>query len=594
MIKISGVRGVFTLFFSRFFLIFSCSLFFFLSCVNNSVEEIKAALAEPDVPENVQYQLLEAAVAMQEKEDYISAYKTLLPLKEKNSVLPKITEKISELEYLILKKELERQQEKTEQRAILDIEDRLIYPKNYGQQIVINGVDTTPNIPVGPMEELVNRPVNMDLSNASVQDVVMALNKIEGLNIIADNALNSENSLTVKVNNVPLKELLSYIARNMGIAFHLSDNVIWVTAASPNDETSPKLETAIFKLKNGLLPKIGDDSVVVGGGGGGAAEGNAGGFGAGVGGSDELDDVLASFVSFNQPGSIFKIYKNRNLLLVKNTRENIRMIEQLLKEFDTEVKQVLIEARFLTISQTDLVELGANLQTIRRQNPNKPKELQRVTNNLLRNFPNSGNLTLAGVIDNWEYELVIHAIDEKTSARTISSPRVTVLNNQTALIRRGQTLRYFQEYELETVPNQNGVAVSQPVPTGDVQEIELGINLQVKPSIGYDGKNIILDLKPNITELIQFDEYINARLPRTSENEIETKAIVRSGQTIVLGGMITETKQHDDNSIPFLGRIPLIRQLFSENSFNRQPVHLVIFVTATIIDNAGNSVFIKD
>ncbi|HRR28836.1 MAG TPA: hypothetical protein P5270_05685, partial [Victivallales bacterium] len=573
---------------------FLVSIFFIListSCVNNSIEELNSALKEPDVPEEVQYQLLETAIKMQEKEDYLSAYKCLLPLKDKQSVISKVSEKIAELEHLILQKELERQQDKTERHAMIDVEDRLIFPKTYGQQIVINGADTTPNIPVGPMEELINKPVNMDISNASVQEIIMALNKIDGLNIIADNALSSQNSLTVKVNNVPLKELLSYIARNMGIAFHLSDNVIWVTAATPNDESSPKLETAIFKLKNGLIPVIGDDAPTAGGGGAGD---DSGGMGAGVGGTDELDDVIANFVSFNQPGALFKIYKNRNLLLVKNTRENIRMVEQLLKEFDTEIKQVLIEARFLTISQQDLVELGVNLQTIQRQNPNKPKELQTITNNLLRNFPNTGNLQLGGVIDNWEYELVIHAIDEKTSARTISSPRVTVLNNQTAIIRRGQTLRYFEEYELETVPNEGGVAVTQPVPTGDVQELELGINLEVKPSIGYDGKNVILDLKPNIREFIQFDEYITARLPRTSESEIETKAVVRSGQTIVLGGMITETRQYDENSIPFFGRIPLIKQLFGENSVNKQPLHLIIFVTATIIDNAGNTVLIKD
>jgi len=584
--KATQSQSIYFLLLSIFFILISSS------CVNNSVEELDSALKEPDVPEEVQNQLLETAINMQEKEDYVSAYKCLLPLKGKHSIIPKVSDKIAELEYLILQKELKKQQDKTEKHAMIDVENRLIFPKTYGQQIVINGVDTTPNIPVGPMEELINKPVNMDISNASVQDVIMALNKIDGLNIIADNALSSQNSLTVKVNNVPLKELLSYIARNMGIAFHLSDNVIWVTAASPNDETSPKLETAIFKLKNGLIPVIGDDAPTAGGGGG--ASDDSGGMGAGLGGTDELDDVIASFVPFNQPGAIFKIYKNRNLLLVKNTRENIRMIEQLLKEFDTEIKQVLIEARFLTISQQDLVELGVNLKTLERQNPNKPKELQTITNNLLRNFPTTGNLQLGGVIDNWEYELVIHAIDEKTSAQTISSPRVTVLNNQTAVIRRGQTLRYFEEYELETIPNEGGVAVTQPVPTGDVQELELGINLEVKPSIGYDGKNIILDLKPNIRELVQFDEYITAKLPRTSESEIETKAVVRSGQTIVLGGMITETRQHDENSIPFLGRIPLIKQLFAENSVNKQPLHLIIFVTATIIDNAGNTVLIKD
>jgi type II secretory pathway component GspD/PulD (secretin) len=558
-----------------------------------SGEELIEAKAKDalELSETAQYQLLERAILLQEQENYGVALECLAPLKNKESTVAKVLDKIDELENIIIQKEFEKAQRDTERKGVSEVEERLIYPKTYGQQITIGGEDINPNIPVGPMEEIVNRPVSMDLSDASVQDVIMALNRVEGLNIIADNALSSPTSLTVKVSGVPLKELLSYIARNMGIAFHINENVIWVTAVVETDETSPQLETAIFKLNSGLIPVIGEDSAVAG-----VTNAVADGADGAVGGtaSDELDDVLANFVSFNQPGALFRIYKNRNLLLVKNTRENVRLVEALLKEFDSEVKQVLIEARFLTISQTDLLELGVNLETIQRQNPDLPKELQTVTNDLFRSFPADGNLELGGVIDNWEYNLVLHAIDEKTSARTISSPRVTVLNNHTAIIRRGETLRYFEEYDLETAINAAGVTVSEPVPTGDVQEIQLGINLEVKPSIGHDGKKVLLDLKPNIVELIQFDEYINARLPRTSENSIETKAVVRSGQTIILGGMITETRQHDDNSIPFLGRLPLLRQLFSENSVNKSPLNLIIFVTVTIIDSSGNSVKIKD
>ncbi len=386
----------------------------FQSCVNSSQEEVAAAVEEAEVPESLQIQMLEAAVSLQEKGDYSSALKCLLPLKGRQSTLQKVGDKITELENILIQKELDRKQLETERRAMLDVENRLIYPKAYGQQLVIDGEDTTPVIPVGTMEEIVNRPVSMDLSGASVEDVVLALDRIEGLNIIADNALSSQTALTVKVKDVPLKEVLSYIARNMGIAFHLSDNVIWVTAATESDESSPKIETAIFKLKSGLIPVIGEDSAVAGGAGGGA--GGDAGFGAGTTGADELDDALASFVGFNQPGSMFRIYKNRNLLLVKNSRENIRVVEKLLREFDSEIRQVLIEARFLTISQQDLIEPGVDLQTIQRQDQTKPKELQTVTNNLLRNFPADGNLELGRAIDNLEYEILIHAIDEKTSA----------------------------------------------------------------------------------------------------------------------------------------------------------------------------------
>jgi type II secretory pathway component GspD/PulD (secretin) len=270
------------------------------------------------------------------------------------------------------------------------------------------------------------------------------------------------------------------------------------------------------------------------------------------------------------------------------------MVQMFMKELDREILQVIIEAKFITISQSDLEEFGVNISELSFQDPSKSPEVATITNGLLPNFPAAGNLTLSGVISGVEYEAVIHALDEKSSTKTVSAPRVTVLNNHPATIRRGETLRYYEDYDLETVPNADGVAVSQPVPTGSVQEIDLGINLEVKPTISYDGTKVMLALHPNIKQFKGFDEFITAKLPRTDESEVETTVVVASGQTVVLGGMITETKDDDNYKIPLLGNIPILGKMFSHSNESSNPSHLLIFVTATIVDSSGNFVNITN
>ena len=513
--------------------------------------------------------LLEQARKLFEKQDYDMTMQCLEPIRHDSLYRDQVFELYRKAEVEKFKKENQRKQDDTIITALAEVDQRLTYPENYGATFTITGDKIVHETTETPLDEVLKKKVSMDLRNAGLAEIIMALGAQAGLNMVADSALDQSAELTVKVENVPLYELLSYIARNLQLDFHLGENMVWITAGSSNAAGTPKLETRIFKLKSGAIPSLAGDL------------------------KPELEDALEAFLETGPQGAAFRLYRDRNLLIVKNTRDNMKIIEQLIKELDEPIKQVLIEATYYTISQNDLKELGFNLATLERTN-NKQTPIGTFTNELLRNFPATGNATLAGIIGSMEYEFVIHALNEMRSAQAISSPRVTVLNNQPALIRRGDTLRYYEEYELETVVDEAGVARSQPVPVGSVQEIQLGINFEVKAMIGNDGRKIMLDLKPNIVQFIDWETFITARLPRTRENEIITTVVVESGQTVILGGIITDTKTHSDNQIPVLGRLPIIGALFGSDSKQRSPDHLIIFVTATIIDPSGNMLISED
>lgn len=510
---------------------------------------------------------------------------------------------------------IQEAQKLTEQRAMTDLERGLTLPGNYGRTVVISRDQTPMELPVGPMETLFSRKVEMHLQNAGVKELVMALSNIDGLNIIADEALEAEKQLTINVKDVPLQEVLSYIARNMGVAFHLGENTVWVTASEEPAGSGPKLETRIIKLSKGFIPA---------GSGGGGGGGGAGGGGGGGGGEDmELEDALESFLADSPEGASYRVFRNRNLLVVRNTRENLRIVEELVRTFDERPQQVIIEARFVTVSQTDLFELGLDFPEAGptswgvsmegRDVDEKSPVMTMDAGSFLpafTNAPNGGNMKLTGILGNYTYTATLHALAKKGSAKTLSAPRVTVVNNQSARIRKGDTLYYFKEYEVQTVDSgDNAGQTNVPVPSGEPEELELGITLDVKVNIGNDGQTVMLSLQPQVTQFVKWLNFDTAdtgnsggdsgdssspagriSLPQTNENTLQTTVVVNSGETVVLGGMMVDSEQDEVSKVPWLGDIPWLGVLFRHTTREKKPEHLLIFVTAKIISPAGDFV----
>ena len=135
---------------------------------------------------------------------------------------------------------LEEGQKEADQRAFSEVGQRYTLPSTYGSTVTITGEPGPFTIPPGPMEAVFSRKVSLQVQNAGVKELVQALTQIEGLNIIADDAIEAKKTLTVDVRDAPLSEILSYVARNMGIAFNLGDNIVWVTASEETQGTGPK------------------------------------------------------------------------------------------------------------------------------------------------------------------------------------------------------------------------------------------------------------------------------------------------------------------------------------------------------------------
>jgi type II secretory pathway component GspD/PulD (secretin) len=571
--------------------------------------------AETSVVQEIKSRLKKVRSLIQNGE-YDAAQAELAPLQSQPRLAEEIAEASRELARARTRQSLERSQLTAEDHVLREVAEGLLLPSNYGQTVTIARDQESQMLPPGPMEEIVRQKITMRLASAGVKEIVSALSDLAGVNIIADEALEGEHTVSVNVRDVPLHELLSYIARNMGIAFHLGENLIWVTSGDEQKNKGPQLETRIYHLKNSIIPtsgsggKTGDSEISEISEFSDDSPGRTAGTSAGKS-SVDLEKALKTFLDDESvPGSSFQIFQDRNLMVVKASLNQLRLVEKLLTEFDRIPQQVLIEARFVTIAQSDLFELGVEFPEVSVAGGEKKIVLDSASSTFadFTNQTTGGNIELSGILDNFNYQMVLHALQKQGSSRTLSAPRITALNNQNARIRKGDKLYYFEDYDLETSGGDN--PSTRLVPSGSPQELELGITLDVHPIIASDGKTIMLALSPAVKTFLGWEDFESSsddsdttdedststtsegliRLPKLNETQITTTVAVQSGETVVLGGMVENVSTRTVSKVPILGDLPLLGSLFRRVENSDEPEHLLIFVTAKLVGPDGRFV----
>lgn len=492
-----------------------------------------------------------------------------------------------------------------EGRMKTDADLRMNVPDTYGLRRGVLG-ETGP-LRTGPteMERALLKPVTVHLEGVTLNDFILTIGKDENINIIADN-LDNAKTMTLHAEKVPLREILDYVARNLGVSFAVGRNMIWATPSQEAAAGGLPTETRLYRLRKGL-----SNAEI-------------------EGGTDNIGIIQAiqRFVPAAQGGDIY-FNDKAHVLIVKNTRENLARVEDIIEALDVVPPQVMIEARFITTSVTDLRELGIDWvlnssvgvtkQSVVRNGSVVSANETEISSGGSAEFTSfssesSGlNLTYSGVLTDPMFEAVLHALDSSGKSRTLSVPKVATVNNRPATIRIGQDLLYFEKYDLREVrdgtdANGNALYRTETVPSGTPTREELGIKLDVTPSVGADLRSISLSLAPEISSFVRWEEWDTAstssgssssssssvtndtaliRLPVFARSTIETEVVVASGETVVMGGLIASTQSKTEEKIPFLSSIPLIGRLFRHDTSNVEESNLLIFVTATILSERG-------
>ncbi|HEX2897732.1 MAG TPA: type II and III secretion system protein, partial [candidate division Zixibacteria bacterium] len=189
--------------------------------------------------------------------------------------------------------------------------------------------------------------------------------------------------------------------------------------------------------------------------------------------------------------------------------------------------------------------------------------------------PNNGNWTW-GTLSVKQVTLLLDFLKTNNNTKLISDPYLTVTEN------------YEAEIKSETIiPIQTINRFTEGAATSDIvtfEDEEVGISLLVTPRINEDGK-ITLDVMPKVENIIGFSGPPDNQKPITSSRSIRTRVTVNNGETLALGGLLSEEEFIRKQKVPLLGSIPIIGSLlFTHHSTERKKADLIILITPTIVD----------
>ena len=244
-----------------------------------------------------------------------------------------------------------------------------------------------------------------------------------------------------------------------------------------------------------------------------------------------------------------------------------------------------------------------------------------------------GIFGLSGVFTDPQFQVVIRALNQKKGVDLLSAPRVTTKSGQRAVIEIVREFRYPTQFDPPKIPDTVGGnfgASQQPIfdplgnllssgsggtfpvtpttPTG-FETRNTGVTLEVEPVVGPDGVTIDLNLVPQVVEFEGFINYGSPiqttttnvlGVPTTSvitpnvinqpifnSRKVTTSVSVWDGQTVVLGGLMREDVQKTEDKTPIIGDVPIVGRLFRTNAEQHIKRNLVIFVTARLVNPAG-------
>jgi MSHA biogenesis protein MshL len=248
-------------------------------------------------------------------------------------------------------------------------------------------------------------------------------------------------------------------------------------------------------------------------------------------------------------------------------------------------RQVVIEAKILEIILDDKHQDGVNWANIVREGS---KAFLTASNPLPSIVAGTTEVFTLG-IRSGDFYAFIELMEGQGKTNILSSPRISTLNNQKAVIKVGE-----DEYFITDIASNNSLSAATNTVTQDITWTPFfsGIALDVTPQIS-DSNNITLHIHPSITRVRQDDKKFSINgddnsLPMARNTVRESDSIVHAenGQIIVIGGLMQENREENKQGVSLLSRIPYLGNAFRENQGTGRKSELVILLKPTIIGNS--------
>lgn len=321
---------------------------------------------------------------------------------------------------------------------------------------------------------------------------------------------------------------------------------------------------------------------------------------------EELEQNLKSILeSENEKGS-YSIHRQAGLVSLRGNKRQHAQVQMYLEKLKRiACCQVLIEAKIIEVTLKDEYRSGINWQTLGTAGLQINAKFGDAGQKGTFLDPTAAQTNMISLGANGsKFSAIASCLQEFGLVRTLSSPRLTVMNNQTAILKVAQNKVYFRlNYDkiYNSLSNRENTTVSS-----DIQTVPIGLIMLVQPSIDPSTGEIILFLRPSISRLTQtvadpaidiaFNSSINVNsdkltsptqsmIPVVEVREIDSILRLNHGEMAILGGLMEARSSTHEQNLPGISNIPIIRDLTGSIAEGDMIVELVIVLRATIVDN---------
>lgn len=299
-------------------------------------------------------------------------------------------------------------------------------------------------------------------------------------------------------------------------------------------------------------------------------------------------------------------YASAASIVIHDFQENVEEILDLLEELDSKPAQILVEATILQTALNEANAFGVDFALIKNLDFSDfvgtggplsvidglisgsgadvagtdievPNGTSSDAGGISSSVGNTaGPATLKAGLVNGDVAVFMRVLDEVTDVTIVSNPKILTLNRQPARVLVGTRVGYLNTTSTETATTQT------------VEFLEVGTELAVRPFVSKNGL-IRLELRPQVSSFqlrtITDNGGGSVTIPDEDTTEMTTNVMVRDGQTVVLGGLFTETTTATRRQVPLLGNIPMIGQAFRGNDDSTRRAEIIFLITPSIVND---------
>ncbi len=388
------------------------------------------------------------------------------------------------------------------------------------------------------------KPVTLVVDDIPVVQVLQALVMQENRNLVVSPDVSG--SLSLNLTRVPWRQALQTVVTSAGLVLHEDKGIFYVYTAAwqREQQTRKEQEQARRQLDAPLVAQSISFSYAD---------------------AEALQKAAEKLLS---PKGSLSVDKRTNRLLVRDNQVVLDTLQHWATQMDIPVAQVELAAHIVTINEKSLRELGVKWNLAEATEAGKVGQITTLGSDLSVASATTHVGFNIGRINGRLLDLELSALEQKQQVDIIASPRLLASHMQPASIKQGSEIPY-------QVSSGDSGATS-------VEFKEAVLGMEVTPIVLPGGR---VRLKLHISENMpgQVLQQANGETLAIDKQEIETQVEVKSGETLALGGIFSQKNKTGSDSVPGLGKIPWLGQLFRHDGKDNERRELVVFITPRLV-----------